>query len=155
MQCYVFKYRLLLVIKIFFFKAFMLLVMLFVGNFILLGEDYTKMSYQATATLLFGANIHFYLTTDSYFYNPLEVPLLHCWSLAVEEQFYFLFPVLLSLLWWCCIVQRIVQRRQQRLVIEIVLTVIGLISFIASVLVANPNGGDMFGFYLLPCRKKF
>lgn len=129
-------------------SAVMLLVMLCVANFALLGEDYEKMSHQATATLLFGANFHIYFTTDSYFNNPLEVPLLHCWSLAVEEQFYFLFPGLLSLMWWCCAVQG-----RQRVIIEIVLAVVGLASFIASVLVATPSSGDiMFGFYLLPCR---
>ncbi len=37
--------------------------------------------------------------TDGYFSHSAELnPYLHTWSLAVEEQFYFLFPVILFLL---------------------------------------------------------
>lgn len=41
----------------------------------------------------------FFLATTGYFGNPPDTtPLLHTWSLAVEEQFYFVFPALLLLL---------------------------------------------------------
>lgn len=46
-----------------------------------------------------ASNIHFWLS-DGYFAAPSELkPLLHTWSLAVEEQYYLLFPLLLALLW--------------------------------------------------------
>jgi peptidoglycan/LPS O-acetylase OafA/YrhL len=47
------------------------------------------------ATMAFASNIYFYLTTD--YFNPATgaLPLLHMWSLAVEEQFYLAFPVVL------------------------------------------------------------
>ena len=47
------------------------------------------------ATSLFVSNWHFY-STISYFDTPgLVTPLLHTWSLAIEEQFYFIFPAIL------------------------------------------------------------
>ncbi len=51
------------------------------------------------AVLLFGSN--FYFITQAGYFAPAvdEVPLLHTWSLGVEEQFYIVFPFALGLLW--------------------------------------------------------
>lgn len=50
------------------------------------------------AVSLFLSNVFFFLETD-YFANTSEMaPLLHTWSLGVEEQFYILFPFILLLL---------------------------------------------------------
>lgn len=47
----------------------------------------------------FTSNIHFYIHSG-YFDPSSELnPLLHTWSLTVEEQFYFIFPWLLILFW--------------------------------------------------------
>lgn len=40
-------------------------------------------------------NIYFWATTDYFAVSAEELPLLHAWSLAVEEQFYLLFPFLI------------------------------------------------------------
>lgn len=46
--------------------------------------------------LLSLSNVYFWLNTGSYFSkNVDELPLLHTWSLSVEEQFYFVWPVFL------------------------------------------------------------
>ncbi|RYG91795.1 acyltransferase [Loktanella sp. IMCC34160] len=51
------------------------------------------------ATLLFSSNILFWSNTG-YFMADAELnPLLHMWSLAVEEQFYLIFPVLVLIGW--------------------------------------------------------
>lgn len=48
---------------------------------------------------LFGSNFLFWLEAD-YFAPAAELkPLLHTWSLAVEEQFYILFPLVLLGVW--------------------------------------------------------
>jgi peptidoglycan/LPS O-acetylase OafA/YrhL len=50
----------------------------------------------AAASLVFGANVFFQYTTGDYFGpNVNHLPLLHLWSLGVEEQFYLLWPVAL------------------------------------------------------------
>ena len=47
----------------------------------------------------FVANLFFYFQSD-YFDTAAETkPLLHLWSLGIEEQFYIIWPVLLMLLW--------------------------------------------------------
>lgn len=49
------------------------------------------------ATLLFFSNFYFYKTTP-YFLSESDLePLLHTWSLSIEEQFYIIFPILLLL----------------------------------------------------------
>ncbi|MNK22785.1 O-acetyltransferase OatA [compost metagenome] len=75
-----------------------LLITILAGSAILLDNDYVYLSNSVTKILLFISNIFFYQTGD--YFAPLanETPLLHTWSLAVEEQFYFFWPLLLIVL---------------------------------------------------------
>ncbi len=53
----------------------------------------------AQSALLYVANWNFLLKQEDYFAaNVSESPFLHFWSLAIEEQFYLFFPVLLLVL---------------------------------------------------------
>jgi len=57
--------------------------------------------YAATlvSVTTFSANIYFWKTA-SYFDTSSDYnPLLHMWSLAVEEQYYLFFPIILSAIW--------------------------------------------------------
>ena len=65
---------------------------------ILVPEHLEDFGQSVIATALFVSNFYF-LFEDGYFEGAAELhPLLHTWSLAVEEQFYLLFPLLLLLL---------------------------------------------------------
>lgn len=51
------------------------------------------------SSLVFGSNFYFW-KEDGYAAEASTIkPLLHTWSLAVEEQFYILFPLIMLLLW--------------------------------------------------------
>lgn len=62
---------------------------------LLLPADFRMFSEALAATSFFVANVYFWKKTD-YFADPVDsLPLLHTWSLAVEEQFYIFFPLVL------------------------------------------------------------
>ncbi len=79
--------------------SMMLIILLAVSWNLLLAPTYARLINQTWAVLLFGANVYFYNEND-YFASSLQDPLLHCWSLAVEEQYYLIIPVLLRVLWY-------------------------------------------------------
>ena len=73
-------------------------VTLVVSSIFFDANEFQEFSKSLIATTLFSSNILFW-TQSGYFEGPSELkPLLHTWSLAVEEQFYIFFPLLLALL---------------------------------------------------------
>jgi peptidoglycan/LPS O-acetylase OafA/YrhL len=77
----------------------MVVVTLAAGLLLLMPEPTARLGRAAAASSVMLANVH-YFATSSYFEDPSELlPLLHIWSLAVEEQFYVLFPLLLVFAW--------------------------------------------------------
>lgn len=65
----------------------------------LLPPSMKSFSQSVAAVSMFASNILFW-RTSGYFDSAAELkPLLHTWSLAVEEQFYVLFPICLMLAW--------------------------------------------------------
>ena len=64
---------------------------------IMLPNEFLATGRSVAATALFLSNVYFW-RTSGYFADAAELkPLLHTWSLAVEEQFYVFFPILLVL----------------------------------------------------------
>ena len=67
--------------------------------FWLLPSDMKDFSQSLVAVSVFASNILFW-HESGYFDTAAELkPLLHTWSLAVEEQYYVLFPLFLMLFW--------------------------------------------------------
>ena len=73
-------------------------VFLALGSIVLLAQEYRQLGKHSAASAAFASN--FVLWEESgYFDTQAELkPLVHLWSLAVEEQFYLIWPVLLFLL---------------------------------------------------------
>ena len=110
-----------------------------IGALLLTPHAYRRLGESIVATSLFSSNILFWLQSG-YFATPLEQrPLLHTWSLGVEEQFYLIFPLLLMVL---C---RFFPAR----LIGVTLTLC-LISFGVNVLTVNSH--PSFAFFLAPSR---
>jgi peptidoglycan/LPS O-acetylase OafA/YrhL len=106
---------------------------------LLLPADLKNFSKSIIAVSTFTSNFLFW-RWSGYFDTASQLkPLLHTWTLAVEEQFYLFFPLFLLLLW------RVAKRQ-----IFTVLTVIALLSFGLGQYfsVSRP----FFAFYLLPTR---
>ena len=70
-----------------------------VGALLFTPADLKTLAASAISTLFFAANVFFY-GKSSYFEQSSETrPLLHAWSLGIEEQFYLLIPFIIWLLW--------------------------------------------------------
>ena len=102
-------------------------------------QELRQFAQSLIAVAVFSSNVYFW-QKSGYFDTDAEFkPMLHTWSLSVEEQFYILFPLILMLLW----------RWRTRWIGPslIVLTVVSLATSQYAVIYA-PSAA----FYLLPMR---
>ncbi|WP_334187233.1 acyltransferase family protein [Noviherbaspirillum sp.] len=76
------------------------LATLAVSSWLLIPNDYIFYTTSLAASFAFVSNVFFSMLSWGYFgQRTEEFPLLHTWSLSVEEQFYFIFPILLLFLY--------------------------------------------------------
>jgi peptidoglycan/LPS O-acetylase OafA/YrhL len=75
-----------------FFMAFTVAVF---SAIVMLPTDFLSFGSSLAAMSTFMANIFFYFVSGYWESSTYKMPLLHTWSLAVEEQFYLCFPLLI------------------------------------------------------------
>ena len=117
----------------------MLAIALIAGAVILLPQDFTYMSRNAFGAAAFVSNIA-YWTQTGYFEGDAKVRvLLHTWSLAVEEQVYIVYPMILILV-----------LRKWAAHLKAILLGLAAISFAACVWMTGTDQST--AFYLMPFR---
>jgi peptidoglycan/LPS O-acetylase OafA/YrhL len=103
-----------------------------VGWRTLLPSDFERLGRDIAAGASYLSNIFFW--NDSGYFDKLsdQKPLLHLWSLGVEEQFYVLFPAVIFLAW------------KNRLNLLLIVVAIGILSFASNVAVVFSHPSDAF-----------
>lgn len=112
---------------------------LLAGWFILSPVHFEALGHSAIAAVFSVANIYFWQQSGYFDIAGTYKPLLHLWSLGVEEQFYFLWPALFVAIWRC----------PRGVVVGAVLCLF-LSSLIGSVVVTGIDANS--AFYLTPFR---
>lgn len=109
------------------------------GWLLFLPDEFRTLGSRLVSVVLFSSNVLLWRQAD-YFAGPTDMdPLVHTWSLAVEEQFYILFPLLL---WFC---ERRLARRYSWPTLALAVLSFGL----SVALIPIDRSGD---YYLLPTR---
>lgn len=111
-----------------------------VGWYMLSSSEYSEFAQSLLAIPTFVSNFFFWFQSG-YFSTEAELkPMLHTWSIAVEEQFYFLFPMLLLSL----------AAIGRRTVLFVSLGLLLAFSLVASEYMVSRYSGA--NFFLLPTR---
>jgi peptidoglycan/LPS O-acetylase OafA/YrhL len=117
---------------------FVLFTTLGVGELVYSAQDFGSLGANSLAAALSATNIKLLHQGGYFISSPDAQPILHYWSLSVEEQFYLVFPLCLYLL---------MRFSRRPLVVTVV---VGLLSFAACVALTQRN--SVYAFYLLPTR---
>jgi len=122
--------------------SFMLAITIPIALIVMLPANLDAFFRSVIATLFFSSNLYFWRQTN-YFSDAAELqPLIHTWSLGIEEQYYLLFPIFLIFLW-----------KRKKILIPTAISLVFLLSF-----VFGTWGPELFNFsratayYLLPTR---
>jgi peptidoglycan/LPS O-acetylase OafA/YrhL len=108
------------------------------GWLTLLPSEYAQLGTHVAGGAGFLDNVVFWSESGYFDADAATKPLLHLWSLGVEEQFYLLWPPLVALAWW------------RRVPLLGVMLGLALVSF--AVNVATVHSHPAAAFYLPPSR---
>jgi peptidoglycan/LPS O-acetylase OafA/YrhL len=109
----------------------------------LLTSERAEFFRSVAAVVTFTSNFFFWFQTGYFDHAAVEKPLLHTWSLAVEEQFYLALPLML----WA--LSRVA--RGSRIALPAALGALGLASFALSIWLMNSDGSAN-AFFMSPPR---
>lgn len=105
-------------------------------------DKFTVVVNSAISSFLFVSNMFFW-QTSGYFNPVLEIqPLLHTWSLGVEEQFYFVFPIFLAIIAAFSFLRKFL----------VWFTAMACLISLTIAVVYAPSSTSYVGFYVLPAR---
>jgi peptidoglycan/LPS O-acetylase OafA/YrhL len=117
----------------------MLVLTCILSIMLLVAEALKKMATTMLASILFGANIQLMLLEKGYSDDSMhENPLLHLWSLGVEEQFYIFWPCFIAVL------ARPTTSVTRAIVMQLV---VALLSFTCNVVLLPYGDAHKYSFY--------
>ena len=119
---------------------FVIILSFILSWFSLMPTQYIDFAKSVLFTLGFVSNYYFYFSGLEYgAIIGLLKPILHTWSLGIEEQFYIIFPLFLLIFY----------KHFKKYILSIFILIF-LFSFVFAVYFANTNA--IFNFFLLPSR---
>ena len=116
----------------------MLVVVMGYGWVVMLPDEFGQVGKHVAAGSVFIQNVVYWKESGYFDVAANLKPLLHLWSLAVEEQFYIFFPILLVLLW-----------RKPRVLVP-AMWILLVVTFVVNVVMSVQNGAS--DFFLTPYR---
>ncbi|WP_260597126.1 acyltransferase family protein [Sphingomonas endolithica] len=112
------------------------LTTILIGYLVLTPKEYVALGGSAVSIAVFSSNFYFWKSVS--YFDPGIQPLLHTWSLAVEEQYYLFFPILFL----------VMHKRKNWMVAALWTVLIGSLALSAALVAIKPSAA----FYLLPSR---
>jgi peptidoglycan/LPS O-acetylase OafA/YrhL len=111
-----------------------------ISYFVLLPVAFQDFGRSMVATILMYSNFFYYRISGYFSPQAFEVPLLHTWSLAVEDQFYITWPAILMLM---------MPRLSRASVLAIVT---GILALSLTIAVKTTGVDPEWAFFMLPSR---
>jgi peptidoglycan/LPS O-acetylase OafA/YrhL len=113
----------------------------------LLASERAEFFRSVAAVVTFTSNVFFWLQSGYFDHAAVEKPLLHTWSLAVEEQFYLALPVLV----WLLLRGKPAGKPESRIALPLMLATLAAASFALSVLLMRTDR-SAGAFFMSPPR---